>query len=105
MLVMDYDLIGNAAIHGAVASLAIASLGLGFTGRFGGGLVLMVALSALTLSGWVLVDWTSIKGVATATLLPQFGTIAFGAVAGAVIGAILPLILSAIGESIRGDEI
>lgn len=102
---MDYDLIGNAAIHGAIASLAISSLGLGFTGRFGGVLTLLVALSALALSGWLLVDWTNIKGVATATLLPQLGTIALGAIAGAVIGAILPLILNAVGDSMRGDEI
>lgn len=102
---MDYDLIGNAAILGAVASLAMTSLGLGFTGRLGGVLVLLVALASLGLSGWVLVDWMNIKGVAMADLAPRLGTIAGGALAGAVVGAILPMILNAIGEAMRGDEI
>lgn len=102
---MDYDLIGNAAILGAVASLAMTSLGLGFTGRFGGVLVLVVALASLALSGWVLVDWMNIQSVAMADLAPRLGTIAGGALAGAVVGAILPTILNAVGEAMRGDEI
>jgi hypothetical protein len=102
---MDYDLIGNAAIYGALASLAMTSLGLGFTGRMSGVLLLLIALAALGLSGWMLVDWTHISGVPTATLLSRLGTIAGGSLAGALVGAILPLILSAIGEASRGDEI
>lgn len=102
---MDISLIGNAAILGAVASLGMTSLGLGFTGRLGGVLLLLIALSAIGLGGWVLIDWTHIKGVATADLLPKLGTIALGSLIGAVVGAILPVILNAIGESMRGDEI
>ena len=102
---MNYDLIGNAAILGAVASLAVTSLGLGVTGRLGGALVLLIAFAAMALSGWVLVDWPHVSAVPTAELLPRLGTIAGGALVGAVVGAILPLILNAIGDAMRGDEI
>ena len=102
---MDYDLIGIAAIYGAVASLAMTSLGLGLTGRLGGTLVLLIVLSALGLSGWMLVDWMHVTGASLTAMLPRLGTIAGGSIAGAVVGAILPLILNAIGEAMRGDEI
>ncbi|MCW3846420.1 hypothetical protein OF829_04155 [Sphingomonas sp. LB-2] len=102
---MDYDLIGNAAIYGALASLAVASLGLGVSGRFSGGLALVIAIAAMALSGWVLVDWTHVTGAQVMQMLPRLGTIAGGALAGAVIGVILPLILNAIGEAMRGDMI
>jgi hypothetical protein len=103
---MDYNLIGNAAILGAVASLAFMSLGLVVVGRLNGGLAFFVALAAIVFSGWVLVDWTQVSAFQQVTAMwPRLGTIAGGAVAGAVVGSILPLILNAIGEAMRGDMI
>ena len=103
---MDYNLIGNAAILGAVASLAFTSLGLGTTGRLSGGLAFIVTIAAIALSGWVLVDWKQVSAVQQVTgMLPRLGMIAGGAVIGAVAGAIIPLILNAIGEAQRGDMI
>jgi hypothetical protein len=102
---MDYNLIGNAAILGALASLAVASLGLAATGRFTGGLAFVIALAAMAFSGWVLVDWPHVSSVPTAELLPRLGTIAGGSIVGAVAGVILPLILNAIADAMRGDVI
>jgi len=101
--VIDIPLLVTAAIAGAVVSLAFSSLALGFDGRLAGVAILLIAIGAVALPMWLLVDWPSVSTALTANL-PRLGMIAGGGLAGAVIGAIPPLILSAIGGANREED-
>ena len=100
---MDLSLLLTAAVVGIFVSLGLASLTLAATERLGGGAIVLIAVVAIGVSYWRFGTWQLVGKSPTMDLLPNFGSIAAGALVGAVIGAILPLILNAIGESMRGD--
>lgn len=102
---MDMPLLAAAAVAGALVSLSLSSIALGVTERLGASAIVAISVAAIALALWLGIDWAHVDTGKLTALLPTAGKLAGASLVGAVVGAILPLILSAIGGSMRGDEI